>query len=80
MSNTVQSEIDEALDRPQHKRPDVGFGVWVRIWLTVVLLVASLFVILSRIYDAGTEYWAFGVVGTLVWYWLGWEQSRHLHH
>ena len=38
--------------------------------LTAALLGAGLFVILSNSYDASTHYWAFGVIGTLVWYWF----------
>jgi len=38
--------------------------------ITIVLLGASLFVILSKQYDATVKHWAYGTVGTLIGYWL----------
>jgi hypothetical protein len=38
--------------------------------LTLILLGASLFVILSKQYDAADKHWAYGTVGTLIGYWL----------
>ena len=42
--------------------------------LSAVLLGASVYVILSGKYTADTQKWAFGIVGTLLGYWL--KQSR----
>lgn len=45
-------------------------------FLTFVLLVASLFVILSKQYDAADKHWAYGTVGTLIGYWLRPQRTR----
>ncbi len=47
-----------------------------RIALTAVLTGASLFVILSKTYDPGAQYWAFGVIAWLSWHWFG-PQGNH---
>jgi hypothetical protein len=44
--------------------------LWVRIGVTSFLLLAALFVILSNRYPADEQKWAFGVVGTILGYWL----------
>lgn len=41
-----------------------------QIFISVGLLAAALYVILSKKYDADVQKWAFGVVGTIVGYWL----------
>ena len=51
---------------PDRIAPPTGMQ-WV---ITLSLLAASLFIILSRGYDGGAEKWAFGMTGTLVGYWL----------
>ena len=38
--------------------------------ITFALLGASLWVILSRRYNDANQKWAFGVIGTIVGYWL----------
>jgi hypothetical protein len=38
--------------------------------IAVVLLAASLYVILSKQYDASDTHWAYGTIGTLVGFWL----------
>lgn len=38
--------------------------------LSVILLGAGLYVILSKQYDASDKHWAYGIVGTLVGFWL----------
>lgn len=43
---------------------------WVRIVITGILLLAALYIILSKSYDGSSKNWAFGVVGTIVGYWL----------
>jgi hypothetical protein len=39
--------------------------------ITGVILVASLWIILSNKYDADTKKWAFGSTGSVVSFWLG---------
>ncbi len=38
--------------------------------ISFVLLAAALYVILSKKFDTDTQKWAFGIVGTIVGYWL----------
>ena len=38
--------------------------------ITTMVLVAALYVILSKNYDSDTQKWTFGVVGLIVGYWL----------
>ena len=42
----------------------------VRLGISVVLLVAALFVVLSGSYDDSFNKWAFGIIGIVVGYWL----------
>jgi hypothetical protein len=41
-----------------------------QIAVTLILLIASLFVILSAQYDANSKHWAFATVGTILGFWL----------
>lgn len=43
---------------------------WVQIIISVVLLIASLFVVLSPKYGPKDKHWAYGTIGTLVGFWL----------
>jgi hypothetical protein len=43
---------------------------WMQIGITLLLLAASLFVILSSRYEAKDKNWAYATVGTLVGFWL----------
>jgi hypothetical protein len=43
---------------------------WVQIIISVALLVASLFVVLSRKYEPKDKHWAYGTIGILVGFWL----------
>jgi len=38
--------------------------------VTLVVLGASTYVILSQEYDEGTQKWAFGSIGTILGYWM----------
>ena len=42
-----------------------------RIVISCVLLIAALWVILSRRYVATDRHWAYATIGTIVGYWLG---------
>ena len=48
---------------------DTAAGV-MQIMISFVLLAAALYVILSKKFDVDTQKWAFGIVGTIVGYWL----------
>ena len=41
-----------------------------QIIITLVILSASLYIILSKKYDADVQKWAYGAIGTVVGYWL----------
>lgn len=43
---------------------------YTRVLLSVVLLGASIYIILSDTYDDAQEKWAFGTIGSLLGYWL----------
>src|SRR4051812_34723650 len=38
--------------------------------MTAILLIAGLYIILSSSYSAADKHWAYGIVGTLVGFWL----------
>lgn len=41
-----------------------------QIIISLVVLVASLYIILSKKYDNDVQKWAFGAIGTVIGYWL----------
>lgn len=41
-----------------------------QIIITLVILGASLYIILSKKYDADVQKWAYGAIGTVIGYWL----------
>lgn len=41
-----------------------------QIAITMIVLVASLYIILTRRYPTDTEKWAFGTIGLLIGYWM----------
>jgi uncharacterized membrane protein len=41
-----------------------------RIFVTLVVLFAALFIILIGRYDSDTQKWAYGIVGLVIGYWL----------
>ena len=47
-----------------------GLPAVVRIVVSLVVLAAGLYVILHAGYDADVQKWGFGIVGTVVGYWL----------
>ena len=54
----------------QSSRCRVDMREWVQIIISVVLLIASLFVVLSPKYGPKDKHWAYGTIGTLVGFWL----------
>ncbi len=42
----------------------------VRVTISLIVLVAALFVVLSASYDDSFNKWAFGIIGVVVGYWL----------
>jgi hypothetical protein len=38
--------------------------------VSLIVLICSLYIILSKKYEADTQKWAFGAIGTVVGYWL----------
>lgn len=45
-------------------------GPAMRVLISLVMLGAALYVILSKDYDAATDKWAFGMAGTVAGFWL----------
>jgi hypothetical protein len=44
---------------------------WMPIFVSTVVLLSALFIVLSKnAYDADQQKWAFGVIGTIIGYWL----------
>jgi len=52
------------------ERSGLDYRVVMQILVSVIILAAGLFVVLSKDYGPETEKWAFGVMGTVVGYWL----------
>jgi uncharacterized membrane protein len=50
--------------------PGSTVDVVIKVLVSVVILIAALFVILSRNYDAKTKHWAYGMVGLIIGFWL----------
>ena len=44
--------------------------LWVRVLVTLTVLVCALYIILSKQYEPDQQKWAFGVIGTVLGYWL----------
>jgi len=42
----------------------------IQIIISFIILMAALYIILSRAYDADVQKWAFGIIGLIVGYWL----------
>lgn len=61
---------------PEIQSPNLGGGAGlsplfiVQAGITFILLIATLFVILSKRYDAGDKRWAYTTIGTIVGFWL----------
>ncbi len=41
-----------------------------QVLVTLTVLVACLFVVLSDAYDANSKHWAYGTLGTIIGFWL----------
>lgn len=52
----------------ERAKPVVHLGM--QVLLSLVLVAGALFVILSGKYDDATQKWAYGIVGTVIGYWL----------
>jgi uncharacterized membrane protein len=50
--------------------PGATVGVVMKVLVSVVILIAALFVILSKNYDAKAKHWAYGMVGLIMGFWL----------
>lgn len=49
---------------------DSTISLWMRMAVTLIILLSALFLILSKQYDSEQQKWAFGVIGTVLGYWL----------
>jgi hypothetical protein len=48
----------------------IDISVWMRCGVSVIVLVAALYVILNQSYGPDDKKWGYGIVGTIVGYWL----------
>ena len=53
-----------------YKERQVDWKFYTQIVLSLVLLVVGLYVILSKQYDAADTNWSYGIVGTVIGFWL----------
>lgn len=60
------SDKREQLEKPAGVDKDIIRGV-----LSAVLVLAALFIVLSKRYPEASEKWAFATIGTIIGYWLG---------
>jgi len=51
-------------------REEFGAREWARVVITLIILVASLFVILTKRYSPADRHWAYGALGTVIGFWL----------
>ena len=65
-SMTAAANETQEFDTDHQRSVELG----VRIVLSLVVLAAALFVILSKRYDGDQQQWAFGAIGTILGYWL----------
>lgn len=49
---------------------DVPYSVVVQIAISLILLAAALWVVLSQRYQPTDRHWAYGIIGTVVGFWL----------
>ncbi len=50
--------------------PNYHADLWMQVIVTLLVLFAGLYVILNPHYAADDKKWAYGIVGTVVGYWL----------
>jgi hypothetical protein len=43
---------------------------WMQIFISVAILLASLFIVLSKLYDTHDKHWAFTTLGMVIRFWL----------
>jgi hypothetical protein len=55
---------------PTRRLTNVFASFWVRVVISAIVLLAALYIILSRKFATDQEKWAFGVIGTILGYWL----------
>ena len=49
---------------------DNPFAAWMVVGISLVVLAAGLYVVLSKKYSDDVQRWAFGAIGMVVGYWL----------
>ena len=58
------------------KEPPSKFNTTIRVAISLLVLFAALFVILSQRYPDDYAKWAFGIIGIVVGYWLRLRRSH----
>lgn len=54
----------------EERSATLGHEDWMPIIVSIAVLASSLFIILSKGYEGDEQKWAFGIVGTILGYWL----------
>ena len=56
--------------RASAERGGFDAALLMRVSISLLVLIAALFIILSKQYDGDQQKWAFGTIGTVLGYWL----------
>jgi len=67
----ISSYLSLNLKIPPAEEKDGTAKLWMRFTVTVVVLAAAIYVILSEDYDDEGKKWAYGTIGIILGYWLG---------
>ena len=76
-NKVFEREIEKHGGRlPQYKmttdrrfRP-AGIRDWMQVAISLIVLVAALFIVISKAYEPADKHWAYGSLGTILGYWL----------
>jgi hypothetical protein len=63
-------DIRATADEHAPKASGLDGSMFMRIAVSLLVLGAALFIILSKQYDSDQQKWAFGAIGTVLGYWL----------
>jgi hypothetical protein len=47
-----------------------GIRDWMQVAISLIVLVAALFIVISKAYEPADKHWAYGSLGTILGYWL----------
>ncbi len=47
-----------------------GIRDWMQVAISLIVLIAALFIVISKAYEPADKHWAYGSLGTILGYWL----------